>query len=81
MENQNGGNPSNTDFFLDSKFNSPQGGTFLQKLKKMWDGAAYYLRQIWPYVNQLITFLVYQITTVVKAIIKIALQQTGLMKE
>lgn len=72
---------SNSDFFLETNSQSKQGNSFFEMLRKIWNWIAYYSRQIWPYVNQLVTFLVYETTKVVKAIIRIALEQTGLRKE
>ncbi len=54
--------------------------TFKIKLKKWWDKIYYYARQVWPWVNRLINFVVYEIIKVLKAIVRIALSQIGLMK-
>lgn len=50
------------------------------KLKKWGETFYYYARQVWPWVQRLINFVVYEIIKVLKAIVRIALSQIGLMK-
>ncbi len=52
-----------------------------QRLKQFWESFQYYARQVWPWVQRLINFIVYEIIKVLKAIVRIALTQIGLMKE
>jgi hypothetical protein len=59
---------------------SPQD-SFSGKLKKYWQTFEYYARQIWPWIYRLINFLIYNTLKVLKAIVKIGLQQTGLIKD
>lgn len=54
---------------------------FQQKLKRFWESFQYYARQVWPWVSRLINFVVYEIIKVLKAIVRIALSQVGLMKD
>lgn len=70
-ESQNGYFPS------DSNYNQSE---FKSKLKRWWDTFQYRARQVWPWVYRLINFVVYEIIKVLKAIVKIAMQQIGLMK-
>ena len=57
------------------------GNTFSEKLKKYWEAFQYYVRQVWPFIHTFINFIVYQIIKVIKAIVKIGLQQVGMFKE
>lgn len=50
------------------------------KLKKAWNTFQYYARQIWPWIYKLINFIVYNTIKVLKAIVSIGLEQTGLKK-
>lgn len=67
-------------YFLKEKedFNN---NSFKVKLRKYWDAFQYYARQVWPYVYRLINFLVYETIKVIRAIVRIGLQQVGLFKE
>lgn len=48
---------------------------------RVWQKARYVLWQIWPFIQRLVNFIVYTVIKVVKAIVRIGLTQTGLMKE
>lgn len=54
---------------------------FKNKLKMWWEGFQYRARQVWPWVYRLINFIVYEIIKVLKAVVRLALQQIGLMKD
>ena len=72
---------AHSDYFLEPNPSSSSQNSFGTKLKALWAGVQFYARQMWPYVNQLVSYLVYEITRVIKAIFKIAMEQVGLIKE
>jgi len=73
------GLPNNQEYFKtnQSEFNPASS----QRFKKYWENFQYRARQVWPWVQRLINFIVYEIIKVLKAIVRIALSQIGLMKE
>lgn len=72
--------PNSQEYFLNSQEKFDKKNGFLSSVKSFWRGFQYYARQVWPYVNRLITFLVYEVVTVTKGIVKIALSQVGMFK-
>lgn len=73
-------NIQNSSGFAGDSFKDPRN-SMRSKLQKFWAAIRYYGMQIWPYFRQLINFLIYQTIKVVKAIVRIGLSQTGLIKE
>lgn len=67
--------------YFDGESKNELAISFQQKLKRFWENFQYYARQVWPWVNRLINFIVYEIIKVLKAIVRIALSQVGLMKD
>lgn len=70
----------NSSGFAEDSFKDPRN-TMQSKLQKFWAAIRYYGMQIWPYFRQLINFLIYQTIKVVKAIVRIGLSQTGLIRD
>lgn len=70
------------EYFLGELDNSSQKrNVFFAWWKKFWQAFQYYARQIWPYVNRLISFITYETIKAVKGIVKIGLQQIGMFKD
>lgn len=78
MDTVNSQQNTDTQYFPDRPY--PQN-SFSLKLKKAWDTFQYYARQVWPWIYRLINFIVYNTLKVLKAVVRIGLTQTGLMKE
>lgn len=70
---------SNSGGFSEQNFEQNKVG-FGNKFQQFWQAVRYYTWQIWPYFQQLINFLIYTTIKVIRAIVKIALSQTGLIK-
>ncbi len=68
-------------YFENSSSRNSQLNSFKKRLQNFWQKFQYYARKIWPWIYRLINFLVYETLKVLKAIVKIGLQQVGLMKE
>lgn len=66
--------------FAEDSFKDPRN-SFGGRLQRFWQAFRYYAMQIWPYFRQLINFLIYQTIKVVKAIVRIGLTQTGIIKD
>lgn len=66
--------------FGETPFQDPRN-SFGGKLQRFWQALRYYFMQIWPYLRQLINFVVYQTIKVVKAVVRIGLTQTGIIKD
>ncbi|MBP7832940.1 MAG: hypothetical protein KA035_04185 [Candidatus Levybacteria bacterium] len=71
--------PNNSGYFEKSQSEFKAVNT--QRFKRFWEVFQYRARQVWPWVQRLINFVVYEIIKVLKAIVRIALSQIGLMKE
>lgn len=71
--------PKNAEYFEGGQSEFKAVNT--QRLKRFWETFQYRARQVWPWVQRLINFVVYEIIKVLKAIVRIALSQIGLMKE
>lgn len=41
----------------------------------LWNKVQYYLKQIWPYLQQLINFFIYETIKIVRGAVKIAVEQ------
>lgn len=73
--------PLTQEYFLREQDNFQKRNAFLGWCKKSWQAFQYYARQVWPYVNRLISFLTYETIKAVKGIVKIGLQQVGMFKD
>lgn len=69
------------EYFLGAEDKSQKKKDFYIWWKKFWQAFQYYARQVWPYINRLISFLVYETIKAVKGIVKIGLQQVGMFKD
>ncbi len=65
---------SQSAYFSQTQFD-PTKDSGRKKIQNFWDGFMYRLRQIWPYIYQLINFLVYEIIKVLKGIVRMAMEQ------
>lgn len=76
-------NITNTDsqYFSETQYSSSNNDKFMGRLNKFWQAFQYYARQVWPWINRLINFLVYETIKVIRGIVKIGLQQVGLFKD
>lgn len=66
--------------FGESSF-SRSGNGMKEKFQQIVQAVRYYAMQIWPYFRQLINFIIYQTIKVLKAIVRIGLSQTGIIKD
>lgn len=74
--------PPAQEYFLGASDNNFQkANSFFMWWKKFWQAFQYYARQVWPYVNRLISFLTYETIKTIKGIVKIGLQQVGMFKD
>lgn len=69
-----------TSSFGEAPFQDPRN-SFGGKFQRIWQAVRYYAMQVWPYFQQLINFIAYQTIKVIKAIVRIGLSQTGIIKE
>ena len=74
-------NESQESSYFENSYKNSEINSFEKKLQRFWQGFQYYARQVWPWIYRLINFLVYNTLKVLKAIVKIGLQQIGLMKD
>lgn len=71
---------ANSGYFPEDKIDY-SANSFSNRIKRYYTGFLYYLDKVWPWIQRLINFLAYEIIRVLKAIVRIGLQQVGLMKE
>lgn len=65
---------SQSSYFAQSQLD-PTKDSGGKKFQNFWDGFSYKARQIWPYIYQLINFVIYEIIRVLRGIVKIAMSQ------
>ncbi len=67
-------------YFPEDKLNY-SSSSFSSRLKKYYMAFLYYLDKVWPWIQCFVSFIMYNVLKVAKAIVRMALQQIGLMKE
>ena len=74
MENSTGQNlkATTSNYFPEGPY--PEN-SFNYKLKKAWNMFLYYARQVWPWIYRLLNFIVYNTLKVLKAIVRIGMEQ------
>lgn len=64
--------PATSSYFLDETSNNSE---FKQKFSRFFIKVQYYLVQIWPYVTKVLNSVFYFLITLIKSIVRIAIDQ------